>query len=97
MAEALLDLRSGHGHVEPTTTVLPGTEVARARAETEGGNDGTAALIAMYRRRERDREQFDQEEVKSALWESLRRKVKGLEEDRWMFEVDKEVGEGDGG
>lgn len=55
-------------------------------------SDESARLIAMYRARERDREQVDQEELKRVLWESLRRKVKSLDDDRWMYEVEDTTG-----
>lgn len=72
-----------------------GTNAEEAGLDDRAANGETTQnekLIEMYRRRERDREQVDQEELKRALWESLRERVRGLEGDRWMFEVEGEVG-----
>lgn len=65
------------------------------------GQTGSEAAIETFKRRMRERQaqvdvaEFDSEEqevLKRALWDSLRRRVEGLREDNWMFEV--EGGEG---
>ena len=87
MADAMLiqHTQARHEGVPQGIADLPTTGL-------EGQEDGTARLVEMYRRRERDRDQVDQEELKTALWESLTRKVKSLDEDRWMYEVEDELG-----
>lgn len=68
------------------------------------GQTGSEAAVEAFRRRMRERQakvegvEFEGEEVevlKRALWDCLRRRVEGLEEDAWMFEVEAETrGEG---
>lgn len=83
--ESDLDLATASG-IDPLTAAgASGVEDMQTEVENH-----SEKLIEMYRRRERDREKVDQEELKRALWESLREKVKSLEEDRWMFEVEGE-------